>query len=249
MVVVERRKRRRRVAVALLASATTALEPLKRRAVVPMRGGYDAQRQKDYEARIYGLDDSGWNSEAYVDGYEYEPSAPPGRRRTDDLGDFLSQIPVPDRKTGLVACAAGAALTMLGVSLFFEKNLIRLGNLLLVFGAFFVAGPKRAVAYLADTTKLRGTLVFGLGFFLILSGHPLLGTLVEVFGFFNLFGNLFPLLGAAIARLPIMNSLAGLANDAASFQPPRGGNNVPVDPFDVPGFAGGLGGHHRDPSF
>ena len=145
-----------------------------------LRGGYTEP------TKMYGLDDSGWNSDAYVDGYDYEPAP-----RRDDFGDLLSQLPVPDRKTGLIMCAAGSALTMLGISLFFEKNLIRLGNLLLVFGAVFVVGPKRASAYLVDPTKLRGTLVFAFGFFLILSGHPLLGTLVEVRSFFSFRVSLF----------------------------------------------------------
>jgi len=251
-------KRRRRLAVALLAlesssalelpssaSATKLLRKRKKTSLTTTtttRGGY--VESSSSSSRIYGLDDSGWNSEAYVDGYEYEaPQSAPGRRRTDDLSDFLQQLPMPDRKTGLMACAAGAALTMLGVSLFFEKNLIRLGNLLLVFGAFFVAGPQRAVGYLADTTKLRGTLVFAAGFFLILSGHPLLGTLVEVFGFFNLFGNLFPLLGSVVSRLPVVNSLANLASDVVGDQQQR----IP-DPFDVPwaSAAAAGGGGYRD---
>mmetsp|Transcript_37996 Transcript_37996/g.121964 ORF Transcript_37996/g.121964 Transcript_37996/m.121964 type:complete len:136 (+) Transcript_37996:69-476(+) len=134
---------------------------------------------------------------------------------------------------------------MLGVSLFFEKNLIRLGNLLLVFGAFFVVGPKRASAYLVDPTKLRGSLVFALGFFLILSGHPLLGTLVEVFGFFNLFGNLFPLLGAMISRLPLMNSL-GLGGAASNGNRSGGlGPDRPLDPRDFMSGMNGVG--HSDP--
>jgi len=222
---------------ALWLAVSSALR-LPRRRQLLLRGGYE----KNEYGRVYGLDDSGWNSEAYVDGYEYEP--PPPRRR-DDFGDILAQLPVPDRKTGLIMCAAGAAFTMLGVSLFFEKNLIRLGNLLLVFGAFFVVGPKRASAYLVDPTKLRGSLVFALGFFLILSGHPLLGTLVEVFGFFNLFGNLFPLLGAMISRLPLMNSL-GLGGAASNGNRSGGlGPDRPLDPRDFMSGMNGVG--HSDP--
>lgn len=165
-----------------------AVEGLQRgRAACRARGGY-----KD---DIY-LDD-GWNGEAYV-GDDYEPA----RRREPKL-------PIPDRKTGLIMMGAGAAFTMLGVSLFFEKNLIRLGNLLLVTGSPIVVGPGRAARYLTDPSKHRGTLVFMIGFFLVLSGYPLLGIIVELFGFFNLFSNLFPLVGAMISRLPFVSAFNG----------------------------------------
>ena len=219
------------VLVSLAPERSVSLLKRPRCRVFRIRGGYDKYSSEKWSdpTRMYGLDD-GWNSEAYVEGYEYEPA--PARRR-DDVGDFFSQLPVPDRKTGLIMCAAGAAFTMLGVSLFFEKNLIRLGNILLVVGASIVVGPKRASAYVLDPNKLRGTLVFAFGFFLILSGHPLLGTLTELFGFFNLFGNLFPILGAMIARLPLMNSLAGLGGGGP---PPA---NQGLDPRDfMNGFAG-----------
>lgn len=172
--------------MALILLLLLAVEALQHgRAACRARGGY----KDDF--------DEGWNGEAYV-GDDYEPA----RRREPKL-------PVPDRKTGLIMMGAGAALTMLGVSLFFEKNLIRLGNLLLVTGSPIVVGPARAARYLADPSKLRGSLVFTLGFFLVLSGHPLLGIVVELFGFFNLFGNLFPLLGAMISRLPFISALNG----------------------------------------
>mmetsp|Transcript_3410 Transcript_3410/g.4485 ORF Transcript_3410/g.4485 Transcript_3410/m.4485 type:complete len:243 (-) Transcript_3410:867-1595(-) len=181
-----------------------------------LRGGYNKAGGYDDINSLYGLDD-GWStddgfiSDAYVDGYA--SNAPP-QQRSQGGGLDLSSIPLPDRKTGVIMCAAGAAFSMLGVSLFFEKNLIRLGNILLVFGAPIVVGPKRVSSYLMNPSKLRGSIIFGLGFFLILSGHPLLGTVVELFGFFNLFGNLFPFLGAMLSRLPILSSL-GLGNDSS----------------------------------
>ena len=134
------------------------------------------------------------------DAYDYG-GAPPvdAPKQNLDVKGF-----VPDRKTGLIMCAAGAMATMLGISLFFEKNLIRVGNILLVLGAPIVVGPARASRYVLAPAKLRATLVFAFGFFLILSGRPLLGFCVEAFGFLNLFGNLFPLLGVMLRSLPFV---------------------------------------------
>ena len=152
-----------------------------------------------------------WSGDAYVHGdrYDYGAAGAPidGPRKRDlDLGGLGGLV--PDRKTGLIMCAAGAASTMLGVSLFFEKNLIRLGNVLLVAGAPIVVGPARASRYVLNPAKLRGTLCFAAGFLLVLSGHPLLGIVVEVFGFLNLFGNLFPLFTAMFKNLPFVQGLS-----------------------------------------
>lgn len=172
--------------------------------------------------------DDGWNGDAYVaDGYDYEPP----RRRAPSADMSSAAFPMPDRKTGLIMVTVGAAFTMLGISLFFEKNLIRLGNILLVAGAPIVVGPRRASRYLLDPTKLRGSIVFGLGFLLILSGHPLLGIVVEVFGFLNLFGNLFPLFGVMISRLPFMAGLSSFSQGIGGGRGGVGGGDLGPDVY------------------
>ena len=146
--------------------------------------------------------DDDWSGEGYAGGDAYDyGGAPPvdAPKQNLDVKGF-----VPDRKTGLIMCAAGGMATMLGISLFFEKNLIRVGNILLVLGAPIVVGPARASRYVLAPAKLRATLVFAFGFFLILSGRPLLGICVEAFGFLNLFGNLFPMLGVMLRSLPFV---------------------------------------------
>lgn len=39
-----------------------------------------------------------------------------------------------------------------------------------------------------QASKLRGTVIFMVGFFFVFTGHPVIGLAVEVFGFLNLFG-------------------------------------------------------------
>ena len=102
--------------------------------------------------------DDDWSGEGYAGGDAYDYGrAPPvdAPKQNLDVKGF-----VPDRKTGLIMCAAGAMATMLGISLFFEKNLIRVGNILLVLGAPIVVGPARASRYVLAPAKLRATLVF-----------------------------------------------------------------------------------------
>ncbi|KAJ1445783.1 hypothetical protein M885DRAFT_548871 [Pelagophyceae sp. CCMP2097] len=187
------------------------------------RGGFSDPYDDGFSS--YGESDP-WNAEQYVGGgSEYENYDRP-RPRAGEGGLAALERILPDRKTGMIMCVLGAASTMLGVSLFFEKNLIRIGNVLLLSGAPIVVGPQRAARYLMAPAKLRGSLVFLMGFMLVLSGHPLLGIVVEVFGFCNLFGNLFPLVGTMLKRLPLMSQLAGVTQ-------PGGGNT---------GFGGGNSG-------
>ena len=91
---------------------------------------------------------------------------------------------------------AGGGLTLLGVMLFFQKHLIRLGNILLVAAMPSLVGPSRLMRFVLARKRAGG--VFLLGFVFILWGHPLIGLLVEAFGFLNLFGNLFPIVGAML---------------------------------------------------
>jgi Got1/Sft2-like family len=57
-----------------------------------------------------------------------------------------------------------------------------------VLGAVLLVGPTTAISYFSQRSKLRGTCIFGLGFFLVFMGHPIIGLLCELFGFLNLFG-------------------------------------------------------------
>mmetsp|Transcript_14134 Transcript_14134/g.42130 ORF Transcript_14134/g.42130 Transcript_14134/m.42130 type:complete len:229 (-) Transcript_14134:24-710(-) len=197
-------------AIAFSAVATARLSPPRSaRAVVPIHR-HVRSRKLALTVRGGSYEEyDEWSSEGYVGGDVYDYAQPPIDGPKKDEGVDFSGLGgfVPDRKTGLIMCAAGAASTMLGVSLFFEKNLIRLGNVLLVAGAPIVVGPRRASRYVLTPSKLRGTAVFALGFMLILSGHPLIGIIVEVFGFLNLFGNLFPIFSAMFRNLPFVQNL------------------------------------------
>ena len=97
-----------------------------------------------------------------------------------------------NRKIGIPLLGGGAALTLLGVSLFFNKALMRLGNLCFVAGVPMTIGPSRTAGYFLQPKKARATGCLFFGIFLVFVGHPVLGILLEGFGLLNLFGNMFP---------------------------------------------------------
>ncbi len=125
----------------------------------------------------------------------------------------MSKFKVPDiiktgnRKIGLPLLGIGAALTVLGISLFFNKALMRLGNLFFVAGVPMTIGPGRTAGYFFQPTKARATGCLALGIFLVFVGWPVLGIVLEVFGFLNLFGNMFPVAMAVLKTMPVIGPL------------------------------------------
>ena len=154
-------------------------------------GGRDDYRQNDYRQDDY-YDDRGRSSS--------RPSSTPSLQ-------LPSMIKNGDRKIGLMLLGSGAAITMLGISLFFNKSLMRLGNLLFIAGVPMTIGPSRTMGYFLQKQKMRATACLGLGIFLVFVGHPVFGMALEVFGLLNLFGNMFPVLMAILKQTPVVGPL------------------------------------------
>lgn len=117
-----------------------------------------------------------------------------------------------NRKLGIIFLSSGAAFTVFGITLFFNKTLMRLGNLLFVVGVPLMIGPGRTVGYFLQPKKARATGCLGCGIFLVLVGHPVIGILLEIFGLLNLFGNMFPLVMMMAKNLPVVGGLFGGSN-------------------------------------
>ncbi|MGK3734617.1 MAG: hypothetical protein ACI8RD_004248, partial [Bacillariaceae sp.] len=138
------------------------------------------------------------------------------RQQYDDRGDGgggRQKFTMPDiirkgnRKIGLPLLGIGATLTLIGVSLFFNKMLMRLGNLFFVAGVPMTIGPGRTAGYFFQPKKARATACLSLGIILVFAGWPISGILLEVFGFINLFGNMFPFAFAIMKQMPFIGPL------------------------------------------
>jgi len=140
------------------------------------------------------------------------PTSPRGRPGSSaSASSFRSLVnePVPPslKRLGFTLLGASLVLTAMGVSLFFERNLLRLGNLCLIVGLPLYFGPGRVMRLLVAREKLRASVCFCLGVLLVLRGNSFLGMLLEVFGFFNLFANFFPVVLALLRGLPVVGDL------------------------------------------
>ena len=140
------------------------------------------------------------------------------RRRSSATGISKPKLPSAltgsNRKLGILFLSSGAIFTILGITLFFNKTLMRLGNLLFVAGVPLMIGTGRTVGYFLQPKKARATGCLGCGIFLVFVGHPVLGILLEVFGLLNLFGNMFPLLMMMARNVPVLGGLfSGSSNN------------------------------------
>mmetsp|Transcript_13769 Transcript_13769/g.21279 ORF Transcript_13769/g.21279 Transcript_13769/m.21279 type:complete len:340 (-) Transcript_13769:4226-5245(-) len=195
-------------------------------------GGYDDNRgsyggsggRDDYGSSSYASDryedergndsNNGWYDDEgrYHDDYYDDRGDSSGRRRRSSSSG-LSKPKIPsaltgsNRKLGIIFLSSGAVFTILGITLFFNKTLMRLGNLLFVAGVPLMIGTGRTVGYFLQPKKARATGCLGLGIFLVFVGHPILGILLEVFGLLNLFGNMFPLLMMMAKNVPVLGGL------------------------------------------
>mmetsp|Transcript_11817 Transcript_11817/g.16906 ORF Transcript_11817/g.16906 Transcript_11817/m.16906 type:complete len:197 (-) Transcript_11817:571-1161(-) len=96
---------------------------------------------------------------------------------------------------------------MLGISLFFNKSLMRIGNLSLIAGVPMTIGPGRTAGYFFQPQKSRATGCLALGILLVFIGWPIFGIALEIFGLLNLFGNMFPVLIVVMKQMPVVGPI------------------------------------------
>jgi len=95
------------------------------------------------------------------------------------------------QKIGAFLIAFSLFFTTFGVLLFFDKGLLSVGNLLVLPGVVLILGLQRTKDFLFQQKKILGLVCFFGGLVLVLFGWGVIGFLMELFGFVNLFGKEF----------------------------------------------------------
>ncbi|XP_024912934.1 vesicle transport protein GOT1B [Cynoglossus semilaevis] len=128
----------------------------------------------------------------------------PSLRRQDDLADGL-----PKDWKGLTGF--GVFFLFFGMILFFDKALLAIGNILFVAGLAFVIGLERTFRFFFQKHKMKATGFFLGGIFVVLIGWPIVGVVLEIYGFFLLFRGFFPVIVGFIRRIPVLGSILNLS--------------------------------------
>jgi len=165
-------------------------------------GGYD------YDGQRGGQGD--------YDEFERQPAPrympqPKGQAPGSFLGLLQNQ-----KQLGATLLAVGFFLTIMGMALFFEGNLLRLGNICMILGIPMLLGPDRVRGFFMKQSRIQATIITSIGIFLVFVGKPRLGILCEIFGLLNLFGNMFPLLLALAKRMPIIGDIISSIESAGT---------------------------------
>ncbi|KFV71707.1 Vesicle transport protein GOT1A, partial [Dryobates pubescens] len=113
----------------------------------------------------------------------------------------------------------GLFFILFGILLYFDSVLLALGNLLFLSGLVFIIGFKRTFSFFFQRSKMKGSSFFLGGVIIVLMRWPLLGMLLEAYGFFNLFRSFFPVafgfLGSMV-NIPLLSKLLQKVGDSSS---------------------------------
>uniref|UniRef100_A0A8C7KNR5 Golgi transport 1Bb n=1 Tax=Oncorhynchus kisutch TaxID=8019 RepID=A0A8C7KNR5_ONCKI len=114
------------------------------------------------------------------------------------------------QKIGMGLTGFGVFFLFFGMILFFDKALLAIGNILFVAGLSFVIGLERTFKFFFQRHKFKATSFFLGGVLVVLIGWPIIGVVLEIYGFFLLFRGFFPVAVGFIRRLPVLGSILNL---------------------------------------
>ncbi|XP_078139918.1 vesicle transport protein GOT1A isoform X1 [Centroberyx gerrardi] len=116
------------------------------------------------------------------------------------------------QKIGAGLSGFGLFFLLFGVLLYFDSVLLAFGNILFLTGLAFIIGLRRTAQFFFQRHKFRGSFFFLGGVVLVLCRWPVIGMLVESYGFVLLFRSFFPMvLGfvLSVVNIPYLNALLG----------------------------------------
>jgi len=132
------------------------------------------------------------------------------------------------QKIGIGLAGFGVLFLFMGVVLLFDKGLLAIGNILFLAGLAFLIGFDRTFRFFFQAHKWRGTAFFLGGIFVVLMGWPMIGMIVEGYGFFLLFGGFIPVVLNFLQRIPVVGNILSLPGISAVVNKLGGGSQSNV---------------------
>ncbi|XP_017034587.1 vesicle transport protein GOT1B [Drosophila kikkawai] len=114
------------------------------------------------------------------------------------------------QKIGIGLAGFGISFLFLGMLLLFDTGLLAIGNILFISGLGCVIGVERTLRFFFQRHKVKGTTAFFGGIFFVLLGFPIIGMIIECYGFFALFSGFFPVAINFLGRVPVLGSFFNL---------------------------------------
>ncbi|KAG5670893.1 hypothetical protein PVAND_001124 [Polypedilum vanderplanki] len=114
------------------------------------------------------------------------------------------------QKIGLGLAGFGIGFLFLGVVMIFDRGLLAIGNILFISGITCIIGFKKTYNLFFQRHKVKATVAFFVGIFIVLLGWPLVGMIVESYGFILLFGGFLQVTIEFLRRVPVIGSFLNL---------------------------------------
>ncbi|XP_022196759.1 vesicle transport protein GOT1B isoform X2 [Nilaparvata lugens] len=114
------------------------------------------------------------------------------------------------QKIGVGLAGFGIFFLFLGVLLLFDKGLLAIGNILFIAGLASVIGLERTFRFFFQRHKAKASVAFFGGIVVVLLGWPLVGMMLETYGFILLFSGFFPVAINFLRRVPILGTFLNL---------------------------------------
>uniref|UniRef100_A0A061S822 Vesicle transport protein got1b n=2 Tax=Tetraselmis sp. GSL018 TaxID=582737 RepID=A0A061S822_9CHLO len=111
------------------------------------------------------------------------------------------------RKIGIGLTGFGVLFTLLGMMLLFDKGLIAMGNVLFLAGVALTIGPSATMRFFMRRKNHKGSVFFLGGMAVVIYGWPIIGMLVETYGFIVLFSGFFPTVLMFLKRIPFAGKI------------------------------------------
>uniref|UniRef100_A0A6M2DWE1 Putative vesicle-mediated transport corethrella appendiculata n=1 Tax=Xenopsylla cheopis TaxID=163159 RepID=A0A6M2DWE1_XENCH len=114
------------------------------------------------------------------------------------------------QKIGVGLAGFGIAFLFLGVLLLFDKGLLAIGNILFICGLACVIGLERTFRFFFQRHKVKASVCFFGGIIVVLIGWPLIGMIIETYGFVLLFSGFFPVAVNFLRRVPVLGTFLNM---------------------------------------
>ena len=109
-----------------------------------------------------------------------------------------------NNKIGMFLVITGICSFTTGIFFFFERSLLLLGDICFIVGICMLLGPKGSLGFFTKKSKLIPSLIYLLGFFLLVVRWSFVGAVVQIYALFSMFRSFLPFIFEYLMSVPVI---------------------------------------------